>query len=233
MISINIKDFICEAIERKKVQTVAMYDEKIEKIRSEDNIANVYYLLAETFHNTMEQGEIAIKLLKENLTNDFFKEAEAKNCANYIVFSNDEFDILFSKTLVRVIEIKSKKIKRPYGLYRPLSNDIIKLADAIEVFLKERTFQNFKKVVECNYKEYDDSPVGLLFKYVDTYKKCDEKLLKNIREKQKKDEERKKQAEEERKAYEDEVQKAKEFIESLTDLEVFKQSGWTIKERIG
>ena len=135
--------------------------------------------------------------------------------------------------MVRFIEFKSKKLKRPYGLYRPLSNDIIKLADAIEVFLKERTFQNFKKVVECNYKEYDDSPVGLLFKYVDTYKKCDEKLLKNIREKQKKDEERKKQAEEERKAYEDEIQKAKEFIESLTDLEVFKQSGWTIKERIG
>ena len=229
----SAKELIHDAIERKKAQVVEEYDKKIERLERETNIANIYYLLAETFHNSMEQGEIGIKLLKSNLTNEFFKKAEAKNSANYIIFSDDEYEIRFSKSLVKIIEIKTKKIKRPYGLYKPLSSEIVKLGDAIEAFLKEKTFKNFKVMADCNDRGYGKGIIYTIAKYVNAYKNCNEDLLKKIREKQKEDEERKKKAEEERKAYEDEIQKAKEFIESLTDLEVFKQSGWTIKERIG
>jgi Zn-dependent M32 family carboxypeptidase len=180
----------------------------------------------------MELGEVGIRFLKENLTNDFFKEAEVKDEPDHIIFSNEEFDILFSKTLDKTIEIRAKKIKWPFALYKPLSERIIKLGDAIEAFLKERTLQNFKRMADCNDMGYGKSPVGQLFKYVDTYKKCNKELLKKIREKQKEDEERKKKAEEERKVYEKEVEQAKKFIESLTDLNIFREAGWTIKERI-
>jgi|LSQX01.2.fsa_nt_gb hypothetical protein len=210
-----------------------MYDDKINRIRKEDNPANVYSILIETFHGTMELGEVGIRFLKENLTNDFFKEAEVKDEPDHIIFSNEEFDILFSKTLDKTIEIRGKKIKRPFALYKPLSERIIKLGDAIEAFLKERTLQNFKRMADCNDMGYGKNPIGQLFKYVDTYKKCNEELLKKIRKRQKEDEERKKRAEEERKIYEEEIRKAEEFAESLTDLNMFKEAGWIIKKRFG
>ena len=37
-----------------------------------------------------------------------FLKAEAKNSANYIIFSDDEYEIRFSKSLVKIIEIKTK-----------------------------------------------------------------------------------------------------------------------------
>ena len=133
----------------------------------------------------------------------------------------------------KTIEIRAKKIKRPHTLYKPLSEDMVKLGDAIEAFLKERTVQNFKKMADCNDRGYSKGPVGQLFKYVDTYKRCNEELLKKIREKQKEDEKKKKKTEEEGRAYEEKIGQANKFIESLTDLNAFKEAGWTIRKRIG
>lgn len=53
----EIKNIILKTLENKKQEIINEYDYKMKQILNENNIAKLYYLLAEIFHNTMEQGE--------------------------------------------------------------------------------------------------------------------------------------------------------------------------------
>lgn len=223
------KSIICKGIEDKKQEKIKEYDERISDVMKETNIARIYYLLAETFHNGIGQGELGIEFLKETLTNPFFKEATAKDGVNYIIFYNEEFEILFSRSLVREIRIKYKKAIRPSYHYTQVNPTMLKLAELIETYLNKKSFKNFKALADYNGVGYRKNLIGTIMKYISTHKKCTKELLDEIREKQEKDRLTKIKIEEEKKMIDEQQEYAKEFIESLTDLQIFKNDGWFFK----
>lgn len=224
------KYFICDAIENKKQEKIKEYDEKINDIMKETNIAKIYYLLAETFHNGIGQGELGIEFLKKTLTNPFFKEATAKDGVNYIIFYNEDFEIMFSRSLSREIRIKYKKSTRHsyYNLYT--NPTVIELAELMEIYFNKKSFKNFKALADYRGKGkgYSKNLIGTIAKYINTYKKCTKKLLNEIREEQENDRLIKIKIEKENKEIEEQQLYAKEFFESLTDLQIFKIEGWRL-----
>ena len=224
----EVKQFIIDNIENQKQKKIQEYDDKIKRILKEDNKANIYYLLAQTFHNTMTQGDIGIKYLQNILTNNFFKNANIKNGVNYIIFFDKEFEIMFSKSLSREIAIKYKNTSsRPY-YSTSVSSSAIKLADLIEKYLDNKTFSNFKNLVNHNCYRRKKNLINKIIGYINTYKKCNEKLLCKIREKQEEDRVRKEKYEEDLKEFNDKQQYANNVITNLTDLKMFIDSGWYI-----
>jgi hypothetical protein len=227
---LEIKKIICNTIENKKQKMITEYDNKINDIKNETNPAKLYYLLAKTFHNTIEQGELGIQFLKTYLTNDFFKNAEVKNGVNYITFSNNDYDIMFSKSLSQEIIIKYKTpVSVPY--YCGIDKSKIKLADLIESYVNHKSFENFRELVNYNYynKGYKNNFIVAIYKCINTYKQCNKKLLNKLKEEIEQDELNKKEKEQKKQEYLDDQKQAKEFINSLTDLQVFKDNGWYIK----
>ncbi|WP_297419117.1 hypothetical protein [Clostridium sp.] len=224
---LNVQDIICLAIKNKKHEVIKEYDAKINQIIDEVNFVKVYYLLAETFHNTMEQGELGIKLLKENLTNDFFKEATVDNGVNYITFSNNEFDIMFSKSLSMCIRIKYKNTGNS-GYISDFNDYKSKLANLIENYLAKKSIKNFKIMANYYGRYYNKNILAQIIKFINAYKKCNTKLLLEIKEQQ--EWHKIKQIEEKKKINEFEQRQlyAKNFINNLTDLEKFKAEGWYI-----
>jgi hypothetical protein len=227
---VDIKNVICNAIESKKQEMITEYDNKINDIKNETNSSKLYYLLAKTFHNTVKQGELGIQFLKTYLTNDFFQNAEVKNGCNYITFSNNDYDISFSKSLSTNILIKYKSaISIPY--YYEISKNKIKLADLMENYLNHKSFKNLKILVEYNYynKGYKNNFIATIYKYIQTYKHCNKELLNTLKEKIDQEKINKKEYEQKKQEYEENQKQAKEFINSLTDLQMFKDNGWNIK----
>jgi len=225
----DIKSIILTAIENKKQKTIKEYDDRIIQIKNENNITNIYYSIADTFGNSYEQRELGIKVLQSYLTNPFFLESEITKGCNYIVFSNNDFDVMFSTHLNREIRIEYKNVGS-YPNYCSITNmNIDKLADLIEIYLNHKSIKNFKALVNHNCRGYANNIIGTILKYINTYKKCNKTMLQNIRDKQEYSRIKKIEVDKKNKEYEDRQLYAKEFIESLTDLEVFKTNEWHIK----
>lgn len=224
----DIKKFICDAIEKQKNEVVKKYDSRIGEISNEDNLARIYYLISETFHNTVEQGEIQIEFLKQVLTNDFFKTAVIDNGVNYIYFSNEDFDVLFSKCLIKEIKIIFKKPGGYHYNYLKVNENKINLANLIEQFLNNKSFKTFKALVDFNCRNRSKDLASVLPNYIRTYRKCNQQLLNNIREEEARCELKEIEIQKKNEKYYERQIYAKEFIESLTDLRVFKDEGWRI-----
>ena len=221
----DIKEAVSNVIRNKKVKMDKEYDDIINGISAETNPVKIYSLLAQT--DTIHEDNIGVDVLKEILTNAFFKEATIDNGVNYITFSNDKFDIMFSKFLSREIKIKYKNPYQQARYYRMLNSSRIKLADLIEIYLNKKSFSNFKALVDYNCIGYRNETTKIT-KYIRTYKRCNKELLNSIRNKQKQDIIHQAEADEENKKYEEAQLHAKTFIESLTDLTMFKDAGWYI-----
>lgn len=142
------KELICNTIENTKQKMLEEYDTKINQIMQENNLAKLYYLLAQTFHNTLPQRELGLELLKNNLIHSFFKEALVDCHANYITFSNNEFEVSFSTSLVKEIKIRYKNATIPRKFYPSLNNVDIKLAHLIEAFLNHKSWKTFKMLAD-------------------------------------------------------------------------------------
>lgn len=224
----DIKQFIIENIENKKQEKIKEYDNMISQISNEDNKVNIYYLLAKTFHNTVFQGELGIKYLQSILTNDFFKTANVKNSVNYIVFSNEDFDVMFSKTLSKEIKIIYKNAYSSPTYYISVNPITVKLADLIEIYLNDKTFKNFKKLVGCNCCRVKKNLINKIIGYVDTYKRCNKKLLDEIRRRQEEERIRKLKYEKQLEEFNEQQDYAKNFILGLTDLKIFVNEDWYI-----
>lgn len=220
------KSIICKAIEDKKQEKIKEYDERISDVMKETNIAKIYYLLAETFHNGCGQGEIGIEFLKKTLTNPFFKEANARDGVNYIIFYNEEFEIMFSRSLSKEIRIKYKKAIRPSYYCSQINPTMIKLGELIEAYLNKKSFKNFKALADYNGAGYNKNVIGTIMKYINTHRKCNKDALDQIRERQENYRLSKIKQEEEKKIIDEQQEYAKKFIDSLTDLQIFKDEDW-------
>jgi len=222
------KSIIIKAIEDKRKQMMTEYDSNINKELNDDNIANSYYLLAETFQNTMEQGELGIKFLKSTLTNDFFKSAIVENGMNYIIFSNKDFQIMFSKCLSKEIKIQLKN-GISFEHHYPTVNDYnAKLADLIQAYLNTKSLKDLNILATFAKKEYNKDFISLIIKYINIKKTCNKELLDKIRRAQELDRIKELKVNKTNNKFLEQQIYAKKFIESLTDLEQFKDSGWYI-----
>ncbi|MDF2879684.1 MAG: hypothetical protein K0R54_241 [Clostridiaceae bacterium] len=223
------KELIYKAIEDKKQNMISEYNKMIDKVMEEQNLPELYYLLAQIFHNTKEQGELGITLLKSQLKNDFFKKLNSHNDANFITFSNDDFMISFSKSLSKEIQVKFKKGTISGDYYPSINKSILELKELLEIYLNEKTFKNFKNLADFNCKNYHNNIIATVSKYYTTYKTCNEKLLEEINKRQELDNKNKVNFEKRKKEYEDMQTYAKDIIASLTDLEEFKKKGWHVR----
>lgn len=221
----KIKDHIIDSIEKRKNEVIDDYNNKINSILQTDNLAEIYYLLAKAYGNTMVQGDLGIMLLKDNLHSDFFKNVNIKNAVNYIYFSNEEFAVLFSKSLVKEIRIIFKDSVRFKKYYRSVGTRESKLADLIEIFLNNKSVKNLINLTKhYNYK-------ATLTNIIKTYKKCNKDMLDKIRYRQELDKIKIDETNKNNKLFKERQEYARQFAKSLieTDLKVFKDSGWKIK----
>lgn len=226
----ELKIYLCIAIENKKQKTIKEYDEQIKQIQNTDNTAIIYRLLAETFHNTIKQRKLQIKVLQQYLKNDFFKTATINNRVNYITFYNDEFRVSFSTSLCKDIEIKFNNCGTPPYYSSILKEETIKLGDLIEKYLKNKSLKNFKILMKYNCKNRKNTFVNKLMGYINTYKRCNKELLNSIKDKQCQNEINKLKYEAENKLFQDKQTYAKNFVDSLSDdLKIFQDNNWNIK----
>lgn len=224
-----MKDIIILAIENKKKEVIKEYDNKIQQVAEETKIPNLYYALAQTFHNTREQGEIGIAFLKEQLTDDFFKTATESNGINNIIFENDEFKISFPKSLEKRVSITYKKAGMPRSFYSNIKDETRKLAILIDEYLSHKTFKNFKELADYNCRRYKKNPIAVLLKYYRTYRDCDKKLLDKIKGLQEIDLKKRIECEKENEEFYKGQEYAKAFINSLSDLKLFQECGYRIE----
>ena len=226
MIELNkIKDCIIDSIQKRMNEVIDDYNNKINSISQTNNLAEIYYLLAKAYGNTMAQGDLGIMLLKDNLNSDFFKNANIENAVNYIYFSNEEFDILFSKSLVKEIRIIFKDSVRFKKYYRSAGTRESNLADLIEIFLNNKSVKNLINLTKhYNYK-------ATLTNIIKTYKKCNKDMLDKIKYRQELDNIEIDETNKNNKLFGERQEYARQFAKSLieTDLKVFKNSGWKIK----
>lgn len=225
---VNEKAKIIEKIENLKNKTVEEYNNNIKEIEEGGSLPEVYYLLAKTFHNTRVQGELGMELLRNNLENQFFKESELVQDVNHIVFSNDDFEIRFSKALERVIRIKYNHAGiKPY--LNRVNPEIEKLGELLEDYLKDKSFKSFKRLADYNCERYRKGLIGTVLKYKDTYKKCNKELFNKIKADKERFEKAQIDYERKLKEFYDRQEYAKEFVENLTDIKKFSEEGWIIR----
>ena len=238
---INSKDLIINSINNRKEEIIRRYNHKIDDVANSNNIAETYYLLSESFGNTMEQGNIGIEFLKSNFTNEFFNNADIKNTVNYIVFSdsmyNGMFRIMFPKSLVKniIIEFDGKKNKSYYSCGGYMD---IELISSMKTFLSHKTFKNLKSLTKTYYDRLYQAIANnhysgkvRLREYIRTYKQCNEKYLDKLIKMREEDNANIIEVDENNKIYAEQQTQVRGFINKLmeTDLESFVDNEWNIK----
>lgn len=139
---------VIKKIEEKKQEVMDKYDSQIKEIEGMNNYVDVYTMLAKVYGNTLEQGEIAIKFLREYLDERFFKELEAKRGANYISFYNSEYKVHFSTSLCREIVIERiETLRKPYK-EPSITEDSLIYRDLLATYINKPSFKNKKALVD-------------------------------------------------------------------------------------
>lgn len=225
-----VNQIIINAIEERKQNKIKEYNDIIEAVQKEDNIAILYFALTKVFKNNMEQGEIGIKFLKNNLTNDFFKTAEIKNKVNNIVFSNDEYDIMFSKSFDKTITIEYKKeLKKPYYSNNFNSSEE-ELLNLLELYINDKSFENLKNLAYFRRNNRKRNIIEIIKLYIYAYKKYTSKYYSELKARKITEEKFKQKYDQEMKTYNNKKEIIDNFINSLTDLKIFEKEGFRIKK---
>lgn len=229
--NLSDKKLVIDAIIKKKEASIRKHDRYLKKAEESSSFAHLYGLLAETLGSTIEFDTLKIQILKNNLQHEFFHTAVVRADNGFIVFSNDDFEVMFSKTLNKTIKVKYKKA----GFYLQFASvlkdatfDIEKLLDR---YLQKRSIKNLKKLAQYNKGRYDKNLVATFMCYIDTWKSATQENLDFIRQRIRNEELRKKKIEENNKEYEEGQIFAKAFFDSIwPDLEQFEAIGWQIEK---
>lgn len=232
----DIKNKICNEIENKKQQMINKYDDTIKQAQAEDNFAQLYYLLNKTFNDTKDykiKHDIGVELLKNNLNHDFFKVANVKYNPSYIIFSNDEFEVWFSKFLSKEIRIKYKKAgSRPNANCMLPSKEGIDIKEKMVAYLNHKSLKNFIKVVKANTTKHSSNKlIPTIIRIVNTYKKCNINTVNKIKNQEVDYEKDQIRLAEEMVEFEGRQEIAKRFIAELElagDLSKFRKDNWGI-----
>jgi hypothetical protein len=225
-----INKIIIDAIENKRQNKVKEYDIIIESVKKERNIATLYFALTKAFQNSMEQGEIGIKFLKDNLTNKFFKTAEIKNGVNNIVFSNDKYSVMFSKSFDKTITIDCKEeIKKPY-YSNNFSSKQEELLNMLSEYIENKSLKNLKKLMYFRREEKKRNILEIFKLYMYARRKYTKELYAELKARKVTEEKFKQKYDKEMEVYNNKKQVIDNFIDGLTDLKMFEKEGFRIKK---
>lgn len=138
---------VIKKIEEKKQEVINKYNCQIKEIEGMSSYVDIYTMLAKVYGNTLEQGEIAIKFLREYLDERFFKEFEAKRSANYVSFYNSKYKVHFSKSLCREIVIERiETLRKPYK-EPSITEDSLIYRDLLATYVNKPNFKNKKALI--------------------------------------------------------------------------------------
>lgn len=233
----NIKAVIKSAIKNIKLKETNIYNDKFNQLSNMENFADIYYIsnatLGYNYKNFREQRETAAKILQLYLTNDFFKDATIVTKTNGIVFLSDDFEVEFpthmQPHMQQQITIKYKNAVRFPHYYGGVSPFAEELADLMEKYFNKKSFNNFKALADLYGKNYRKHIFATILKYINTYKECNKNELDRIRKIQEQHKVKLKEMEQKEREYKDKQIYAKKFVNSLTDLQIFKDAGWGIR----
>jgi len=169
---------VIKKIEEKKQEVMDKYDSQIKEIEGMSNYVDIYTMLAKVYGNTLQQGEIAIKFLREYLDERFFKEFEAKRGANYVSFYNSEYKVHFSTSLSREIVIERiETLRKPYKEPSITENSLI-YRDLLATYVNKPSFKNKKALIDviCQSDKRIISKRKIMTYLNRSYKKLKEEL---------------------------------------------------------
>lgn len=228
----NAKERIVQIAKEEQEKAILELNKNLEILKNEERLPQLCSTLVDIFHNNLDQREVQIALLKERLTNDFFKTSNIKANSNSIDFFNENFSISFPTSRARVIEVSFLN-----GVSMPLdnTNDAYitkneKGAELLNAYLEKKSLKNLKSFVAWNSgTKYTDNIFGIIYKYYRNLKYyCNPKTLERIKKDIEESKEFDKKNVEKMKIFNTEQVFANEFFESLTDLKQFEESGWKI-----
>lgn len=228
----NAKELIIKVAKEEQEKAIAELNEQLTLLENEERLPELCSALVNIFHNNLEQREVQIGLLKERLTNDFFKTSNIKANSNSIDFFSENFSVSFPTSRIRVIEVSFLN-----GVSMPTDNTNNtyitkneKGAELLNAYLEKKSLKNLKSFVAWNSgSRYTDNIFGIIYKYYRNLKyHCNPKTLEQIKKSVEGAKEFERQDSEKMKIFNAEQVLANEFFESLTDLKQFEESGWKI-----
>lgn len=226
----KLKEIITKKIIQDKEDKIDYYNQKIEEVVYNDNPAYLLSLIISLYENESERKDVAIELMRNTLTNDFFRNAEIKRTFYWISFVSKKYKVNFSTTN-KGIEIEYCATTNPYEIKkknRVSSKEEQKLYVLIEStkeYLNNKTYNNLKKLSEVYFK---DEKKNIFYKLYQTHKKCDKLFLEELEKRRILNEERKQTIELSLRLYKMKEEEAMKFMKSLSDLDIYKESNWNI-----
>lgn len=226
----NIKDLLLEGIESEKNIAIKEYDDLREQVNQKTEVPELYRMIVEVYHNTLPQRPIAEKVLREALTDDFFKQASVRKAPNEIVFFNERYQITFPLSRGRDINIIDTGLKKPPYFHKTTNDWHLKLIKLTQDYLANKTFANFKALNDLyKFNRKPKNIIGKLYNYHSTYKTFNEDKLKELINNVNQDNERKLEVDRLTDEYNLEKAKSIEFAYTLKSLKQWQDNNWTIR----
>ena len=146
-----------ESIEQLKKETSKRIEEKLKKendrvnaektlILQSESLPEILIALVTIYGNTIEQGELQARFIKEMTSSSFFKQASCSVKTNHIVFENETYEIIFPKSFSRTITVK-RRLEHFVPRKPNINDETIQIAG---LYLKQKESGNVK------YKSFVD-----------------------------------------------------------------------------
>lgn len=211
----------------QREQSVLDYNIRIESVVDIENSSNMFDSIVSTYRDKVATQDALIDLMGLSLTNDFFREAAITREKDYLSFSNSEYKVHFCTIGDKTITVEYEAGSNPVKILN--ENPILsekeetykkELIEKLQVYIKEMSFRSFKKVS----RHYNNSKS--IKKYFKTLKDCTPQLEKRLIRELKENKSNKEINRFSLDMYQLKEEKALSFLNELTDLDVYLNSGW-------
>lgn len=224
----NLKEEMFSTIEAKLQKEINRINNEKEVILNSQSLPGILTCLVNIYGNTIEQGELQVKVVQSMSTSEFFKSSKASVKTNHIVFESDSHKVLIPKSFSKIISVERQK--DIFVPRKPTFSAFIK--KTVDLYLAQG--ENF------NYKDFIDTYLIEVKKIKPTFisrRKVKESDVLRMLKKAESDvidfELKMKKWEEELIQIEIEKKNDISFVNSIKeDLKVFEESGWKVSIEI-
>lgn len=225
----EIKLDLIQNISTERDNVLNNFEEVLNKVEVEKDYLELYHIL-----NKESIANINKNLMKDILENllksDFFKKSNTVISNSKITFYNDEFKVSFSCSRDYEIEVDyiniDKSAIEPREPIKLISEKDINYMNLISKYIESKSIDNYNNLIKFERKHNNNKilvmPISSKHNILLNSKLVELNLYKI------QDELNKMAYEERLKEYEERKQLAKEFLESLRELETFASKGWRL-----
>lgn len=213
-----------------RAQMIERYNEKIDDVVYETELAKLFDLMIEIYHDKDIREKELIELMWTTFTNDFFRESLLETHQKTISFHDNTYRLIFYTNGDRKIELCYEATTNPWEVReknpvksREEEEKQANLIEAMNEYFSNKTFANLKKLAELYVV---DEGTSIVKKIIQTIKECDKEELEDLLEEKNINDERKRINELSLQIYGIKRQEAIDFINSLSDLSSFRDANW-------